>query len=88
MMMSENSLSSESDFEREGGTMLATRRGSVALYVDRATQQWVVRDPDGEFWLLPSVDDCWEHREPFQLTEEAELEIIPGHYRYMLNLPF
>ena len=24
----------------------------IALYVDRATRQWVVRDPDRNFWLL------------------------------------
>jgi hypothetical protein len=69
-------------------TMLAATRRVVALYVDRSTQQWVVRDPEGDFWLLPSSDNSWERREPFVVSDETELEIIPGHYRYMLNLPF
>lgn len=72
----------------ESPTMMTSARYAVALYVDRATQQWVVRDPDGDFWLLPADDCCWEQRQPFSLTEETELEAIPGHYRYMLNLPF
>ena len=60
----------------------------VALYVDRSTRQWVVRDPRGDFWRLPSDDNAWDHREPFPLTVDSELEIVPGHYRYMLDLPF
>lgn len=63
-----------------------SRRG-VALYVDRTTGQWVVRDSEGEFWRLPSIDDCWKHREPFDLSDDSELESVPGHYLYMLNLP-
>ena len=76
------------DDRQEGSTMLADARRTVSLYVDRTTQQWVVRDPEGEFWRLPSAEDGWANREPFQLDEEAELEIVPGHYRYLLNLPF
>ena len=37
----------------------------VALFVERSYQQWVVRDPEGNFWLLPSVEDPWGHRQPF-----------------------
>ena len=58
----------------------------VSLYVDRSSQKWVVRDGDGNLWLLPQVDDCWDHREPFEETEESELEAVPGHYRYVLGL--
>jgi hypothetical protein len=61
---------------------------AVALYVDRTTQQWVVRDPQGSFWLLPAEEDSWQRRRPFQLTEDTDLETVPGHYQYMLNLPF
>jgi hypothetical protein len=68
--------------------MLAIRKTTVALYVDRSTEQWIVRDPQGSFWLLPSGGDAWNHREPFQPTDETELEPIPGHYKYMLDLPF
>ena len=67
-------------------TLLENRR--AALYVDRSCQQWVVRDPDGNFWVLPCVDDPWDHREPFNPTAETELEPVPGHYKDMLRLPF
>ena len=60
----------------------------VALFVERSSQQWVVRDPEGNFWLLPSVEDPWGHRQPFSLTPESELESVPGHYMSMLGLPF
>lgn len=63
-------------------------RQPVGIFVHRATQRWVVRDPDGELWLLESSDDPWESRTPFQPMEESDLEIVPGHYRYLLNLPF
>jgi hypothetical protein len=64
-----------------------TNRQPVGLYVDRSTRQWVVRDPQGELWLL-GTSEPWDERRPFELTDEADLEIVPGHYRYMLDLPF
>ncbi len=60
----------------------------AALFVDRSTQQWVVRDPEGRFWMLPSVEDPWDQREPFSPTIETDLEPVPGHYLEMLRLPF
>lgn len=68
--------------------MATLRRSTVSIYVDRASQQWVVRDPDGNFWIVPVVDHPWDHRQPIQLTEEMELELVPGHYKYLLGLPF
>lgn len=68
--------------------MLETAEYTVALYVDRATQQWVVRDRTGNFWMLPSEAASWENREPFELQPESLLEPIPGHYRYLFDLPF
>jgi len=68
--------------------MLTVRKQSVVLYVDRLRQQWIVRDPDGYFWLLPSVNHPWDQRQPFQPSEGAELEQVPGHYKAMLGLPF
>lgn len=68
--------------------MLAVRKQVIALFVDRSTQQWIVRDPDGNFWILPSSEDAWDHRQPFQPTDETKLEPIPGHYKYLLRLPF
>jgi hypothetical protein len=60
----------------------------VALFVERSYEQWVVRDPDGDFWLLPAVDNPWGQRQPFYPTAESELEPVPGHYTSMLGLPF
>jgi hypothetical protein len=68
--------------------MTTIQKYVVAIFVDKLSQQWVVRDADGNFWLLPAVDNPWEHRQPFDPTEETELEPIPGHYKYMLDLPF
>ncbi len=59
----------------------------ATLFVDRSCQRWVVRDPEGNFWILPSVEDPWEHRQPFHPTAETDLELVPGHYRDMLGLP-
>jgi hypothetical protein len=61
---------------------------TVALFVERLHQQWVVRDPEGNFWLLPAVDDPWWHRQLFTPTPETELEPVPGHYTSLLGFPF
>ncbi len=45
-----------------------SRRQTMALFVDRSTRRWIVRDPEGNFWLLPSVENSWDHRQPFQPT--------------------
>jgi hypothetical protein len=68
--------------------MLTVRKQGAAVYVDRASRQWVVRDPEGNFWSLPSSDNPWEQRQPFHPAEEAELEPVPGHYKDMLGVPF
>jgi hypothetical protein len=61
----------------------------AGIYVDRTcTEHWIVRDPEGNFWIVPSVENPWECRRPFQPTEETELQPIPGHYKFMLGLPF
>jgi hypothetical protein len=52
------------------------------------TEHSIVRDPEGNFWIVPPVENTWECRRPFQPTEETELEAIPGDYRSMLGLPF
>jgi hypothetical protein len=64
------------------------RKKLVALFVDRTRQQWIVRDPDGNFWQVPPIPDPWDHRQPFQPTDETDLQPIPGHYKDMLGLPF
>jgi hypothetical protein len=68
--------------------MLAASKRVVALYVDKVSQQWIVRDPEGNFWSLPSTDNPWDERQPFSPAEETELEPVPGHYKDMLGLPF
>ena len=35
--------------------MLTLRKNVVALYVDRSSQQWIVLDAEGNFWIVPSV---------------------------------
>jgi hypothetical protein len=77
------------DERSEEATMITIENRRVALYVDRARpQHWIVRDPDGNFWIVPPVDNPWDSRQPFEPTDETELESVPGHYKYMLGLPF
>jgi hypothetical protein len=68
--------------------MTALGKHMVALFVDQSCQQWIVRDPEGRFWMLPSVERAWDFRQPYYPTEETELEPVPGHYKDMLGLPF
>ena len=58
----------------------------VAIYVDKSTHQWIVRDEEGEFWSLPSTDNPWHERQPFTPAEGTELAPVPGHYKYLLGL--
>jgi len=67
--------------------MLTLRKNVVTLYVDRSSQQWIVLDPEGNFWMVPSVENPWDQRQPFYPTEETELEQVPGHYKHMLGIP-
>jgi hypothetical protein len=69
--------------------MISAPRRMAAIYVDRTcTEHWIVRDPDGQYWIVPPVANAWDSRQPFEPTEETDLEPIPGHYKFMLNLPF
>jgi hypothetical protein len=68
--------------------MMEGRRLTFALYADRSSQQWIVLDPQGQFWILPAnEEDAWNQRQPFCPTDETELEPVPGHYKHMLGLP-
>lgn len=62
-------------------------RKTIALYVDRSSQDWVAQDQDGNFWLVPADDRGWDHRRPLQVADENQLEPVPGHYRQMLGIP-
>jgi hypothetical protein len=68
--------------------MTTIQKYVVAIFVDKSSQQWVVRDAEGNFWLLPPGNNPWDDRRPFHPTEESDLEPIPGHYKYLLDLPF
>ena len=69
--------------------MIAVSSRMVALFVDRSCRDhWIVRDPEGNFWIVPSGENAWECRSPFEPTEETELEAVPRHYLSMLDLPF
>ena len=68
--------------------MLTLRKNVVSRFVDRSSQQWIALDPEGNFWIVPSeYENPWNQRQPFYLTEETELEPVPGHYKPMLGLP-
>ena len=67
--------------------MIEVRKPHITLYVVRSTQQWVVLDVEGNFWILPNAENPWDHRQPMKPTEESELEPVPGHYKHMLGLP-
>jgi hypothetical protein len=68
--------------------MITTEKLVVGLYVDKTCPEcWIVQDHQGRFWMVPSGQDSWERRQPFQPTEETDLEPIPGHYKYVLGLP-
>jgi len=68
--------------------MMSIKKVTVALFVDRLSNQWVVRDPDGDFWIVPFGESGWDRRRPFELSEISQLESIPRHYIYLLDLPF
>ncbi len=69
--------------------MISATSNRASIYVDRAcTEHWIVRDPEGQFWIVPPVENAWECRRPYQPTEETDLEAVPGHYLYGLGLPF
>jgi hypothetical protein len=68
--------------------MVALRKNTLTLFVERSSQQWIVLDAEGNFWIVPSAsDNAWSRRQPYYPTEETELEPVPGHYKYMLGLP-
>jgi hypothetical protein len=68
--------------------VVAAWNRTVALYVDKSGPQWVVRDPEGNVWIVPCVENAWDHRQPYQPAEGADLEPVPGHCKSMLGLPF
>jgi hypothetical protein len=64
------------------------RQQVAAIYVDRSTQRWIVRDCEGKFWSVSTDEGGWDRRQPFEPTDDADLQPIPGHYKYLLRLPY
>jgi hypothetical protein len=68
--------------------MLTSRKNVTALFVDRSSQQWIVLDSEGCYWVVSNEhENPWDQRQPFQLTEDVELQPVPGHYKQMLGVP-
>jgi hypothetical protein len=62
---------------KEPISMEEGRRVSFALFVDRSSQQWIVLDAQGQFWMVPAdEEDAWNQRQPFYPTDETILEPI------------
>ena len=68
--------------------MVTVRKRVVAIYVDRSSGQWIVRDDEGNLWVLPPTNTPWDDRQPFSPAEETELEPVPGHYKSTLGVPY
>jgi hypothetical protein len=68
--------------------MMTLRKEFTALYVDHATNQWITRDSEGNFWVVPPGGEAQEQRQPFEIGDDTKLEPVPGHYKYLLDLPF
>jgi hypothetical protein len=56
--------------------MNTEKKRLVALFADHFSNQWVVRDTEGNFWVVPSEANGWDRLQPFFPTEDSELE--PG----------
>jgi hypothetical protein len=66
---------------------MRSEQHQLSLYVDRSLPNcWVVRDGAGDFWMVPAGDQAWERRQRYTLTEDAQLESVPGHYKYLLGI--
>lgn len=66
--------------------MPTAQNGALILYVDRSTEQWVVLDREGALWSLPATGTPWADRRPFCPNDETVLELVPGHYKFMIGI--
>ena len=65
---------------------MAGKNHVLTLYADRVDRRWVVRDPEGDLWVLPHTDTPWDDRQPFSPAEGTDLEVVPGHYLTLFGL--
>ena len=68
--------------------MTILNKHAISIFVDRSSRQWVVLDSEGTYWVVPPIEEGWDQRQPFTPGEESELEPVPGHYKYLLGLPY
>ena len=48
----------------EGMEMVAMQTRVIGIFVDKACpERWIVRDSDGNFWIVPPIEDAWANRE-------------------------
>lgn len=67
--------------------MTQRQQTAVALFVDRNQPSgWIVRDGAGDFWVVTPGERAWEGRQPYTVTEDSQLEAVPGHYKYVLGI--
>jgi hypothetical protein len=64
-----------------------SRSCGLQLFVDRARRQWIARDAQGRYWMLPCSDRAWEDRIEVRQRDFTELEPVPTHYKATLCLP-
>ncbi|MBX7104902.1 MAG: hypothetical protein K1X57_12525 [Gemmataceae bacterium] len=58
----------------------------VAVFIDRESQTWIVRDNHGELWTVPAGANGWDRRCRYEKSDRRVLEPVPGHYKYMFGL--
>src|ERR1051326_8543086 len=56
--------------------MMSIKKVTVALFVDRLSNQWVVRDPDGDFWIVPFGESGWESPRAFGAEQIIAARIV------------
>jgi hypothetical protein len=71
---------------------LSSRSGwwlSTWIELSRSTGSYATRRGiSGWFRPWRIVENPWDNRQPFEPSEDTLLESVPGHYKYMLGLPF
>ena len=68
--------------------MITTESSVVGLYVAKTCpEHWIAWTTRADSGWSRLAENPWERRQPFQWTEDTELEPIPGHYKYVLGLP-
>jgi hypothetical protein len=80
-------LQCKTQWSKEPVMTTTGRKPSSTLYADRFTRQWVVRDPEGKFWIVTADDSARATQcDRFFSTEETEFEPVPGHYKHLLGV--